>query len=325
MKELEVLRQHAPALLARANVVGVGIGHKVQRGRRLSSRCLTVLVSEKKPVSALSQGDLIPANLGGVVTDVWQSGHVRPLEQTERLRPAQPGLSIGHYRVTAGTFGAVVHDRKSGEPLILSNNHVLANSCNGRNRRASLGDPILQPGSYDGGTLANDQIGRLERYIPLHFTALQSAQAVAAVVRAAWRALAAEEAPSQAALNLVDAAVAKPLQPDLLSPEILRIGAVAGTAAGELDVAVQKSGRTTSYSTGIILIQHVVLRVDYGDAGVCLFTDQLVSDILSGPGDSGSLVLDMQNRAVGLLFAGGDNITVINPIADVTEQLDVVF
>ncbi len=324
MKELEVLRQHAPALLARANVVGVGIGHKVRRGRRLSGRCLTVLVSEKKPVSALSQSDLIPANLGGVVTDVWQSGHLRPLEQTERLRPAQPGLSIGHYRVTAGTFGAVVYDQKSGEPLILSNNHVLANSCNGRNRRASLGDPVLQPGSYDGGTLVNDQIGRLERYIPLHFAALQSAQAIAAVIHTGWKALE-TQAPSPAAINLVDAAVARPLQPDLLNPEILGIGAVSGTAAGELDLAVQKSGRTTGYSTGIILIQNVVLRVDYGDAGVCVFTDQLVSDIPSGPGDSGSLVLDMQNRAIGLLFAGGDNITVLNPIADVTEQLGVVF
>lgn len=323
MKELEILQQHAAALLARANVVGVGIGYKIRRGRRLSAKCLTVLVSEKKPISALSMSDLIPANLGGMLTDVRQSGRLRPLEQTERMRPAQPGLSIGHYRVTAGTLGAVVYDQKSGEPLILSNNHVLANSCNGRNRRASLGDPILQPGSYDGGSLANDQIGTLERYIPLGFTALQSERAIAASIQSSWRPQA--SGTTQIGPNLVDAAVAKPLQPGLVEPEILGIGPVTGTASGELDLKLQKSGRTTGYTTGIVLIQNVVLRVDYGDAGVCIFTNQLVSDIGSGPGDSGSLVLDLQGRAVGLLFAGGDDITVLNPIADVMAQLGVVF
>lgn len=323
MNELEILRQHSAALLARANVVGVGIGHKMRQGRRLPRRCLTVLVNQKKPVSALSMADLIPANIGGLVTDVLESGYLRALEQTERMRPARPGLSIGHYQVTAGTFGAVVYDAKSNAPLILSNNHVLANSCNGRNRRANLGDPILQPGSYDGGTLASDLIGNLERYIPLSFTALQTDLAVAAAVRARWRTLA--EAPTEAMTNLVDAAVAKPVRPDLIDPDILGIGPVTGTAPGELDLQVQKSGRTTGYTTGIILIRNVVMRVDYGDAGVCIFTNQLVSDIKSGPGDSGSLVLDLQGRAIGLLFAGGDGITVLNPIADVLQQLGIVL
>lgn len=324
MDEIKLLQTHAPALMRRANVVGVGIGQKVRRGRRLPERCLTVLVTNKLPIAALAAADVIPASIGGMRTDVVQSGRLRPFEQTERLRPAQPGLSIGHYRVTAGTFGAVVYDLDTDQPLILSNNHVLANSSSGRDRRANVGDPIVQPGSYDGGKLTTDLIGRLERYIPLSFAPLGADATLAATgIPRRWQVLA--EAPQQAVLNLVDAAVAKPLQPDLVSPEILGIGPVRGVVSAELDMEVQKSGRTTGLTHGQILIQSVVMRVDYGDAGTCIFTNQLVSDIGSGPGDSGSLVVDLQGRAVGLLFAGGDNITVLNPIADVLQQLRIRF
>ncbi|MGI6357768.1 MAG: hypothetical protein ACOX2K_03610 [Bacillota bacterium] len=323
MDELQVLRRHAAALMNRSNVVGVGIGRKVRAGRRLPHRCLTVLVSQKLPLQALGSADVIPATIEGLRTDVLESGTVRPLAQTEKMRPARPGLSIGHYRVTAGTFGAVVYDAANGHPLILSNNHVLANSSSGRDRRARVGDPILQPGSHDGGNLADDQIGTLERYIPLNYSPFSATAAAAATMPVNWAALAGQ--PNQALTNEVDAALAKPLQPDMITPYILGIGVVIGVAQGELDLEVQKSGRTTDYTTGTILVQNVALRVDYGEAGICLFTNQLVSDISSGPGDSGSLVLDMHNRAVGLLFAGGNGLTVVNPIEDVISRLRIVF
>ena len=44
-------------------------------------------------------------------------------------------------------FGGLVRDKQSEDTVILSNNHVLANSNN-----ASIGDTILQPGTADGGT-----------------------------------------------------------------------------------------------------------------------------------------------------------------------------
>lgn len=323
MDEQQVLKRNAAGLLARSNVVGVGIGRKIRRGQRLPGRCLTVLVSQKLPLQALGATDVIPTYIDGLRTDVLQSGPLRPLEQIERLRPACPGLSIGHYRVTAGTFGAVVYDAASGQPLILSNNHVLANSSSGRNRRANLGDPILQPGGYDGGSLVDDRIGTLKRFMPLNYSPLGASSVAATAFPGDWWVLA--EEPNQALTNTVDAAVAEPLRPDIISPEILGIGLVTGVTAGSLDLAVQKSGRTTDYTTGTILIQNVVLRVDYGQPGFCLFTDQLVSDIVSGPGDSGSLVLDMQGNAVGLLFAGGSGLTVLNPIDEVMNRLGIGF
>ncbi len=84
-------------------------------------------------------------------TDVIEIGRVRLMERAVKMRPALPGSSIGHYKISAGTFGVVVRDKNSGEKLILSNNHILANGSNGSDGRASVGDAILQPGPYDGG------------------------------------------------------------------------------------------------------------------------------------------------------------------------------
>ena len=44
---------------------------------------------------------------------------------------------------------------------------------------------------------------------------------------------------------------------------------------------------------------------------------------MSQPGDSGSAVLDMDKRVVGLLFAGSDATTIINPIDAVLAALNV--
>src|SRR5207249_9511892 len=56
-----------------------------------------------------------------------------------------------------------------------------------------------------------------------------------------------------------------------------------------------------------------------------IFRGQIVSDMLSKGGDSGSLVVDDRGRAVGLLFAGGPTTTLINPIGAVMQFLDVVI
>jgi len=54
-----------------------------------------------------------------------------------------------------------------------------------------------------------------------------------------------------------------------------------------------------------------------------IFKDQFVSSSFSKPGDSGSLVLDEENNAIGLLFAGSDKATVCNVITNVFKALDV--
>jgi len=301
-------------LLSLANVVGIGYGLKEITGQMTDQEAIVVMVSTKVPVSKLAQHHVVPKSIEGIVSDVIEIGHmtarkvqadIRNLNshtaeidesRESRWRPAPGGVSIGHYKITAGTLCAVVYDKSSGKRLILSNNHVLANSTNGKDHRARIGDAILQPGPVDGGTVEQDTIAKLYRFIPLN----------------------------DKRSNLVDAAVAKPLNPSLVVPYILGTGTVKGTVLPELGMKVQKSGRTTGLTHSTIRAIHAIVNVDY-DGRILKFKDQILTNSFDQGGDSGSLVLDEQNRAVGLLFAGSDEFTVLNPIDPVLDLLGIRF
>jgi hypothetical protein len=157
--------QYKQELMRKPNVVAVGAGYKRVGGQQTDIPCVIVFVSQKVAAETLSGNQLVPEKVGEVPTDVVESGEIFAHQsRTGKYRPAPGGVSIGHRQVTAGTLGVVVRDSNSGERLILSNNHVLANS-----NSASQGDIILQPGSADGGTAANDAIGSLLRYQPIQF------------------------------------------------------------------------------------------------------------------------------------------------------------
>jgi hypothetical protein len=358
-------------LLAKSNVVGVGVGLKESNGEFTGETAVVVLVQEKRPVTALAADDLIPRELEGIRTDVMEVGYVRALQSQNprgRFRPTIPaGVSIGHYKVTAGTLGAIVIDRRTGEKLLLSNNHVLANSND-----AVIGDPILQPGSIDGGVTPGDVVARLERFIRLRYegetveepkpdpkpnpdpqppsgscdalevvvlltnlvaSLLGSEKRVAAAstttsasafnASPAPVAMSASTISAQAPDNLVDCAVARPLDPNAFSSDILGIGSVSGTKPATLGMQIKKHGRTTGFTEAMITLINGTISVAYGP-GQARFTNQIIAQAMSQGGDSGSLVVDsLDNKAVGLLFAGSNLATIINPIEAVLNALEV--
>jgi hypothetical protein len=320
---------HTAAILDKPNVVGVGVGVKESFGESTGEICVKVLVREKIPLAGLDPQAVVPKDAGGVRTDVVQVGDLRALQlPTDRWRPAPGGVSIGHYKITAGTLGCVVKDRNSGARLILSNNHVLANSND-----AVPGDPVLQPGPADGGTVDNDIIGRLERFCPIDFSSDSPACGVAkayvdfgnalAGLVGSYHQVSAYRANPQA-VNLVDAALARPDQDSDLLDRILEIGLVSGTTTASLGMAVRKSGRTTGFTTGEINVVDATVNVSYGTGKVATFEDQLVTSPMSQGGDSGSLVVAAGTpQAVGLLFAGSDQSTILNPIQAVLDCLSV--
>jgi len=150
-----------PKVLGLPNVRGVGVGYKRVGSVSTGEPAIIVFVEKKVPLTKLSRGYRVPPKLYGLDTDVVEIGRVRLLEERKnKMRPAVPGSSIGHYKISAGTFGAVVKDKKSGDKLILSNNHILANGSNGVDGRAKPGDPILQPGGCV--TMLNKVVGNLK-------------------------------------------------------------------------------------------------------------------------------------------------------------------
>jgi hypothetical protein len=129
----------------------------------------------------------------------------------------------------------------------------------------------------------------------------------------------------QAAENLVDCALARPVNPSDVAATILDIGSIQGLAEGTLGMAVKKSGRTTGFTTGQIIQIDVTVDVQYGPGQVARFTGQLMAGAMSAGGDSGSAVLSDDNNLVGLLFAGSDTTTIINRIQDVFSLLGVTL
>lgn len=313
-------------------MVGVGVGYKEVGGQPTAHLGVTVLVRRKVEAHRLPRGHHVPYELGGVPTDVVEVGDLALLTRTERVRPLVPGVSIGHWRGGAGTLGAIVRDRRTGQFLILSNNHVLANGTDGRDGRAQRGDPIRQPGTYDGGTEA-DTVAHLERFVPL-FRAGKGTTVSCPVARGVEKVAdrlvsrlrptyGVHLYPRRSKENVVDAAVARPLPGVALDPTILEVGKATGIAEPEIGLEVLKSGRTTGLTHGRLRVMHASVRVAVSDHEWALFTEQLVFTTLGSPGDSGSLILTPDGRAVGLLAAGSDRATIACDIRRVLELLDV--
>ena len=312
-------------LMNRKNVVATGVGYKVVDGKKTDQLSIICSVVQKEKTAKLTSTDIVPQAFDGIPTDVVATGRIRALQPpTDKFRPAPGGVSIGHFEISAGTLGCLV--QKNGQRYILSNNHVLANSND-----ASVGDPILQPGLYDGGSNPADAIAELSEFVPIHFTGGASpcptANSIAGFLNSLAKAFGSDTqlqaVSTQAEVNLVDAAIARPFDPNDVKDEILNIGTVAGSAEGELGMAIKKSGRTTGFTTGEIDQVDVTVNVQYGGGNIAQFSDQLMAGAISQGGDSGSAVLDDQNRLVGLLFAGSDQTTVINRIQNVFSALGV--
>jgi hypothetical protein len=303
--------KHESELLALENVVGVAVGLKMTAAKPTKKWSIVVLVEKKLPKSEVPKASLVPAELDGDPTDVVEVGKIEPLLFNGKVRPAMPGFSIGHFNITAGTFGCLVHDVRrccckpekncgcstyadeyAGDYLILSNNHVLANVNAGK-----PGDLILQPGPFDGGIFPSDAVATLERFEPIVF--------------------------GRSGYNLVDAAVARPQFSRNVIASIIGIVIPRGVSQATIGGLVIKAGRTTQMTVGRVLAINATINVFYGAPGLALFRHQIITTAMSAGGDSGSLLMDRGLNAVGLLFAGSAFVTIYNHIADVEFALGV--
>ncbi len=291
----EVLKHYTITLLEYSNVVGVGISLKMKEMEVRRIPCIVVFVQRKIPSDRLAFRERVPDEIKGIPTDVVEVGTPVLHFFGGRVRPVRPGYSISHEKVSAGTLGCLVRDRETGDVLILSNNHVIANANN-----ATYGDPIVQPGTSDGGRPPGDTIARLERFVRV-----------------------------VAGINSADAAVAKPVRPDIVVPDIPGIGRPRGirrVAPDLIGAVVQKVGRTTQHTIGHVIAIDATISIDYPNVGRALFVKTIVTTGMSKPGDSGSLLLDINRYAVGLLFGAAmiNRETVATFHNEVTEVLDAL-
>ena len=288
----DVQDRHTDELMARPGVVGTAVGLGDDGG-------YAVLVLLERPGVVG-----IPRGLEGVPIQVVVTGKIYALvlvDPTARFpRPVPTGVSTGHPDITAGTIACRVKD-SGGSVYALSNNHVYANS-----NEASLGDAVIQPGTFDGGSSSVDDIGTLYAFEPIVF--------------------------HPRARNTIDAAIAAVIKDD----GIPRVGTAtpeggygtpsSTTATAYVGMAVQKYGRTTGLTEGEVYALNATVRVGYS-SGTARFVGQIIITPggFSDGGDSGSLIVtnDESCNPVGLLFAGSSTMTVANPIDLVLDRFNV--
>jgi hypothetical protein len=321
----ELLAATKRDLFAKPNVVATGIGYKTIDGRKTGEMAIICSVETKVSSALLESDELIPPYIQEIPTDVRQVGQIKALQlQAGRYRPAPGGVSAGHFHITAGTLGCLVN--KEGKVMILSNNHVLANS-----NQSKKGDAVLQPGPHDGGRIAEDQIALLSDFIQIQFETKKTGNLAGNAISGIFNFFARLTGSKvrlyperiQPAENLVDCAIAEVMEKTHVMNKILQTGAITGLAEGTLDMKVKKSGRTTGLTHGVIEQIDVTARVSFGTGKTAVFTDQLMTGAMSQGGDSGSVIMNGKNEAVGLLFAGSINTTIINRIQNVMNLLEI--
>jgi hypothetical protein len=248
--------------------------------------------------------DRIPDKIDGFKVEVIVVGKIKalsllqleytynqPVSRTAKVRPIVGGISLGvpeevYGGKMAGTLGLVVQG-PGGYHYILSNAHVIAMNSNAQ--FLPLGTAVIQPGSYDGGSVS-DKVGELYKYINIVF--------------------------GPKGKNYADAAIAKITINDYLVSEVLgsdnqNTYTISGTTEVNVGDTVRKSGRTTGVTTNTVIDTNATVKVWYTRSKWAIFYDQiLVSQPFVDSGDSGSPV-DKDGAFVGLVFAGSSNVAVV--------------
>ena len=295
-RAIQAQEKHTEALMARKGVVGTAVGLD-QDGEHM----VKVYVEHAQARAG------IPQDLDGVPVAVEVTGAilalgkpVKSIDRTARFaRPVPIGVSTGHPAITAGTIGARVTDGTN--VYALSNNHVYANEND-----ASIGDNVLQPGTYDGGINPDDAIGTLHDFEPINFGGGDNT--IDAAIALCTTATLGNATPSDGygtpSSQIVPAALGQP---------------------------VKKYGRTTGLTSGKITGVNATVNVGYG-TGTARFVNQIIVENARGfiqGGDSGSLLVtaDGGNNPVGLLFAGNGSGTmaIANRIELVLDQFGVTI
>jgi hypothetical protein len=297
-------------LLNQPGVTGVDIGFKEVGGRPTDTLAIRILVEKK--LADVPSAELVPQAIKGFPTDVIERKfelHPLTLDVRDLVLAADNkeypvvtgGISIGPCRPVAnrvwgGTLGAMVVDNVTGKPMILSNFHVLC-----VDKSWSDGDPIAQPARTDGGTCPIAEVAVLKRSV---------------------------------LGGQVDCAVAE-LSSRQTDWEIVEIGKINGNNKAIVGDTVRKRGRTTGLTYGTVDTVDLTVNLDFGHGiGTIELTNQIGikpdpirSAKFGDSGDSGSVIINDANEAVGLYFAG-DPINpygLANPIDAVLTALNVTI
>ncbi len=270
-------------------VVGVGIGFKEVAGEVTDEVVFRVYVESKKSPQDVTPSHMIPKEMYGHKTDVLTAEHTETMEDNSSHRPLLGGIQIGNSTGVVGTLGCMATLNSDGSWVALSNQHVLMGGGKQLATDVKIGQPDISEccccSCGEIGTVVKSQIG-----------------------------------------GLVDCAIAK-LNPDIPHVnEIDGIGPIRGSASAVVGDTVRKVGRSTGLTSGI------VLDINFPTTSNLLnFTNQIkikpdgANTKFSTDGDSGSAIVNAENKIVGLLWGGFTGNGVASHISNVQNAMDITI
>ncbi len=332
------------AFLKVEGVQSVGYGLKQVAGQFGTQGAIIVFVREKKPTDALAPAERIPATFEGYATDVRVVPARRALgcNNTARYTTIQGGIQVANAGTTTvnadgsktvnlafGTAACIVrrrNDPRRENLYILSNAHVLY--AHGKSAGDNLYHP--EPGEETLGPIQHGGAERDIAWVPLGATLPFDVYVDCAISRLdvdnRCCGSTCTQDKTEHAESIIDLVQVTPTDSGMgaavhAANRITDVRDVFGDLPFAMaHTPVFKVGRSTGRTEGFVTsVNSTWNKVDPAHPTVILATGHLVIEIAFDPakrnacqtvdffadeGDSGSLVVDAEERAVGLLFAG---------------------
>ncbi len=301
-RALDLKERVRESLMAIPGVHGTGVGCKFVDGQRTNELAVLVYVHKKRPVAQLSVQEIIPSEIEGIKTDVRQADLGECCDDTARYRPLVGGIKIEWTKVDHptpnstrskqfdGTLGCLARSRTTGKKVALTAAHVVA-GCADPSTAISAGRRIGQPNDDSDYSCCS------KCWATVFGTVIDGSK------------------DPDAAIIEIDKCVDA-------DPRVQDIGLVKGVlTTAELDVFSGQSVKIRGFKTGEMR-QGIVADISHDDfiacsegtepgdlsniwnyhRGILIHPDPPNSQF-GQKGDSGSAVLDMNDRLVGLFFA----------------------
>ena len=329
-------------LLTIPGVFHVSVGLKETNAKLTDQLCIRVYVKEKKDKAVLPVVELIPKHINGIPTDVNVVGRFEFSEDNTRYRPIKGGILITNRIIAAdtaaqsgtqmerGTLGCIAIDNTDNSPVLLTNWHVLyANTAHSGDKvYQPFPFPVPRPDPLQLPLRPNDdaeKIGVIRQGVVNN----RVDAAIAAIdVSSCCHCCGIHYSNEINGLSIQVNGQPRPPRNTIIGDE----RAVSG-------MKVFKVGQATGRTEGVVLDDDYPTpditqnQVTYSFTGQIAIQNVDPALPFSDKGDSGSVIINLENKIVGLLFASGKKVkvkdierpfvTIANHISDVLSALNI--